>query len=37
VRKSVAFEPQIFEQSAAFLAPDLTSWDQWPPAQAFID
>jgi hypothetical protein len=35
-RKSVAFEPRIHEQSAAFLAPDVTLWDAWPPAQAYI-
>ena len=36
-RKSVAFEPQILAQSADFLAPDVTLWDAWPPARAFIE
>lgn len=36
-RKSVAFEPEIFEKSVAFLAPDVTLWDSWPPGRAFIE
>ena len=35
-RKSIAFEPQVIEKSQAYLAPDPTLWDTWPPPQAYL-
>jgi acyl-CoA thioester hydrolase len=35
-RKSVAFEPEIFEASKAMIEPDPTRWDAWPPERAHL-
>jgi acyl-CoA thioester hydrolase len=36
-RKSIAFEPEIFAQSQAFLAADPTLWNTWPPERAYLE
>jgi acyl-CoA thioester hydrolase len=35
-RKSVEFEPHLYEGSRALLDPEPGRWDEWPPRKAFL-
>jgi acyl-CoA thioester hydrolase len=35
-RKAIAFEPHILATSQAFIVPQPSLWDAWPPTQAYL-